>query len=151
MSLMRIGLPAEALITVLRTSSKVLKRPSARTISDSSPSFSRPAPSLRLLRSKACCKSSKVIPRADMRARSGVISKLRTKPPREFTSATPATLRSCGRITQSSKLRRSSSDKLPPSIVNINISPSGVVIGAMPPLMSFGRFPHTLFSLSDTC
>ena len=146
-----MGTPPCALMTVFATSSSVLKRPSARTMSDSSPSFKRPAPSLRLLRSSDCCKSSKLIPRAVMRARSGTISKLRTRPPSEFTSATPATLLSCGRITQSNKLRRCSSDKSPPSMVNINISPSGVVIGAMPPVISCGKLPQTLFNRSETC
>ena len=42
-------------------------------------------------------------------SRVGAISKLRASPPRLFTSATPGTVRSCGRIVQSSRVRFSCS------------------------------------------
>ena len=82
---------------------------------------------------------------------SGTISNVRTLPPSALTSATPGTERRAGRITQSSKLRRSSSDISLDSTVNMNISPSGVVIGAMPPLMPLGRSALMLDSRSATC
>ena len=82
---------------------------------------------------------------------SGITSKLRTVPPSALTSATPGTERNAGRTTQSSKLRFSSSDMSFASMVNMNISPSGVVIGAMPPLIPFGRSAMMPLSRSPTC
>ena len=90
-------------------------------------------------------------PTADSFTGSGKTSKLRTLPPKAFTSATPTTERRAGRITQSSTLRRSSSDRPSPSTVNMNISPSGVVMGAMPPLMPPGRSPAMPDKRSATC
>lgn len=75
---------------------------------------------------------------------------VRTSPPRLFTSATPGTVRSCGRIVQSSRVRFSCSE-IGPSMVNMNISPSGVVIGARPPLAPGGRLPITPARRSPTC
>ena len=92
-----------------------------------------------------------LIPLADKRELSGITSKLLTIPPKELTSATPETVRSAGRITQSNKSRRSIKLKSPPSTVNINISPKGVVIGAMPPCTPAGKFPHIVFKRSAIC
>ena len=128
-----MGMPFLLSTTKVLTSAKVLMRPSARTISASSPSLMRPAPSLRLLFCKVAINFSMLMPRADSLVLSGMTSKLLTKPPSELTSATPGTVRSAGRITQSSKSRRSMRLRSPPSIVNMNISPRGVVMGAMPP------------------
>ena len=133
------------------TSSNVLIRPSALTIKASSPSFIRPAPSLLLFLSSVVINFSILIPLADNLVLSGTTSKLLTKPPKELTSATPGTVRSAGRITQSSKSRRSIKLKSPPSTANINISPKGVVIGAMPPSTPFGKLPHIAFKRSATC
>ena len=91
------------------------------------------------------------MPRPCSAALSGTISKARTTPPSEFTSATPGSVRSAGRITQSSRLRRSAAVRSPPSMVNMNISPSGVVMGASPPLTVAGRSLITLFKRSVTC
>ena len=88
---------------------------------------------------------------AAMRTGSSTISKLCTFPPSAFTSATPGTERSAGRITQSSRLRRSSNVMFGASTVNMNISPKGVVTGAMPPEMPGGRSALMLASRSDTC
>ena len=71
-------------------------------------------------------------------------------PPRLFTSATPGSVRRAGRTTQSSTRRFSSSD-CGPSSVNMYISPSGVVIGASPPLAFGGRSFITPASRSPTC
>ena len=135
----RTGVPSRLETTTARTSSRLRMAPSARTTSDSSPSDRRPAPSLRLFASSACCSAPSVTPRAASAALSGTTSKLRTSPPRAFTSATPGRVRSAGRITQSSRPRRSSRVRSPPSMVNMNISPSGVVIGARPPSAPGGR------------
>ena len=78
-------------------------------------------------------------------------SKARTTPPSEFTSATPGTVRSAGRMTQSSRLRRSARDNPSPSMVNMNISPKGVVIGAIPPVMPAGRLAVNPPRRSLTC
>ena len=144
-------MPCSLRTMVFWTSSMVLKPPSARTNNEPSPSFSLPAPPLRLLFSSTCCNVSIATPRAYIRALSGTISKLRTYPPKAFTSATPGTVRNCGRITQSSKLRFSCKLKVSLSTVNINISPNGVVKGAMPPAMSLGKLAHTAFKRSATC
>ena len=82
---------------------------------------------------------------------SGTTSKVRTSPPSALTSATPGTVRSAGRITQSSRLRRSARDSPSPSTVNISISPSGVVMGAIPPVTLAGSRSQTPFSRSATC
>ncbi len=79
-----------------------------------------------------------VTPRAASAALFATTSKVRTSPPRELTSATPGRVRSAGRTTQSSSARRSASGRSP-STVNMNISPSGVVIGARPPVLPDGR------------
>ena len=144
-------MPCSVRTMVFCTSSMVLKPPSARTNNEPSPSFSRPAPPLRLFFSRTCCRLSIATPRAYIRALSGTISKLRTKPPKVFTSATPVTVRNCGRITQSSKLRFSCKLSVSLSTVNINISPRGVVKGAMPPEISAGKFPQTAFKRSAIC
>jgi hypothetical protein len=71
---------------------------------------------------------------------SGTISKVRTSPPRLLTSATPgigAQLRADHPVEQGAL----SASGRSPSMVNMNISPSGVVIGAMPPLAPGGRLP----------
>ena len=145
-----MGVPFSTLTTIWRTSSSVFIRPSDRTSSASSPSLMRPAPSLRLLAANASPNNRGLTPRAAIRCGSGITSKLRTYPPSEFTSATPGTVRNAGRITQSSIVRRSVR-LISPSTVNMNISPSGVVIGAMPPSMSVGRLPHAALSRSATC
>ena len=91
------------------------------------------------------------MPRAAKRVLSGITSKLLTKPPKELTSATPGTVLKAGRITQSNKSLRSIKVKSPPSIVNINISPKGVVIGAIPPSTPVGKLAHIPFKRSATC
>ena len=143
--------PSRLAITMARKSSKVLTLPSERTNSVSSPEDKRPAPSLRLFISSAFCSMSRVTPRAFIATLSGITSKLRTKPPKELTSATPGKVRSAGRIVQSSSVLRSMVDRSPPSIVNMNISPSGVVMGAKPPDTPAGNSFCTLLSRSATC
>ena len=81
---------------------------------------------------------------------SGRTSKVRTKPPSALTSATPGTVRSAGRIVQSSRVRFSSRLK-GPSIVNMKMSDNGVEIGAMPPDTAGGRSPITPDRRSATC
>jgi hypothetical protein len=125
--------------------------PSLRTSSTSPPSPSRPAPSLRLLASMALLSCAVDTPSAASLTGSGTTSKLWTLPPKAFTSATPGTARSAGRMTQSSRVRRSSSVMPSASIVNMYISPNGVVTGAMPPLMPEGRSPAMFARRSDTC
>ena len=138
-------------MTIPRISDRDLMRPSARTIRVSSPSFIRPAPSLRLFCCKASISWSMPIFLAAMRVLFGEISKLLTKPPSALTSATPGTVRSAGRITQSSRLRRSIKVKSPPSIENMNISPRGVVIGAIPPSTPSGKSSQIVFKRSAIC
>ena len=151
MSPKRTGTPSFALMTMARRSSKFLMLPSARTSSTSSPSPKRPAPSLRLLASIMSLKPRSVTPVAANFTASGITSKLRTTPPSALTSATPGTVRSAGRITQSRRLRLSAKLRFPPSTVNINISPNGVVIGAIPPLIPLGRSPMMPPRRSATC
>ena len=132
-SRMRRTLPSSDLRTTCSRSPGVRIAPSARTTSAFSPSESRPAPSLRLLAAIASLMSAMPRPAAASAALSGTTSNVRTRPPSALTSATPGIVRSAGRIVQSSRLRRSSRLRLPPSIVNMNTSDSGVEIGARPP------------------
>ena len=124
--------------------------PSVRTNSASSFSEMRPAPSLRLFTSSACCNSASEIDLPASAAISGITSKLFTMPPSALTSATPLILRSTGRIVQSSRVRFSVRE-ISPSMVNIKTSPSGVVIGARPPSIVLGRLASTPDSRSLTC
>ena len=81
-------------------------RPSERTSSASSPSRTRPAPSLRLLEVTAfssCC--GRDAARRHRRRRTAATSNVRTKPPSTLTSATPGRPRSAGRMVQSTRLR----------------------------------------------
>jgi len=92
--------------------------PAARTISASSPFASRPAPSLRFPLSIAALRSATLRPACASFVGSGRTSKVRTVPPSALTSATPGTVRSAGRMVQSSSVRFSS--RLSgPSIVNM--------------------------------
>jgi hypothetical protein len=77
-------------------------------------------------------------------------SKARTWPPRALRSATPAMLRSRGRIWVSSRVRLSVKDS-GPSMVNMNISPKGVVMGARPPVSPGGKSAITPARRSLTC
>ena len=135
---------------IARTSSKVRMLPSVRTKSASSFSEIRPAPSLRLFISSACCNSASDMERPARAAMSGITSKLFTMPPSAFTSATPLMLRNTGRIVQSSSVRFSVRE-ISPSIVNIKTSPSGVVIGASPPTTLLGMLDSTPDKRSLTC
>jgi hypothetical protein len=58
---------------------------------------------LRLLASSARCSVVQRDAARGQARRSGTTSKLRTSPPSAFTSATPGSVRSAGRITQSSR------------------------------------------------
>ena len=145
------GTASFTVTTMARKSSRLVTLPSERTSNTSSPSPSRPAPSLRLLARTASLSCAIATPAAAIRMGSGTTSKARTTPPRELTSATPGTVRSAGRIAQSRMLRRSASDSPSPSTVNMNISPKGVVIGAMPPLMPGGKSSVIPPRRSPTC
>ena len=81
----------------------------------------------------------------------GTTSYVATCPPSAFTSATPGMVRSAGRMVQSSSVRRSASERLPPSMVNMKISDSGVAMGASPPETVSGSWPITPDSRSPTC
>ena len=59
-------------------------------------------------------------------------------------------LRNCGRITVSSRVRFSVSVAAP-SMVNMNISPKGVVMGAKPPARPGGNWSITPARRSLTC
>ena len=146
----RTGKPPRMPSEIARTSSRVRMLPSVRTKSASSFSERRPAPSLRLFTSSACCNSASDKDRAASAAISGMTSKLFTMPPSAFTSATPLMLRKAGRIVQSSSVRFSVREIFP-SIVNIKTSPSGVVIGARPPSTLLGRLASTPDKRSLTC
>ena len=125
--------PSRDMTTIERRSSSEVTLPSVRTRRASPPSETRPAPSFLLFASNAFFSVSAVMPCAPIAVEFGTTSKLRTSPPSALTSATPGSVRNAGRIVQSSKLRRSIRERPPPSIVNMNISPSGVVMGASPP------------------
>jgi hypothetical protein len=86
-----------------------------------------------------------------MAAGSGATSKVRTKPPIEFTSATPGTSRSAGRRVQSTRWRRAIGSSPPPSTVNTSISERGVTTGAKPPEAPSGNWSWTSRSRSLTC
>ncbi len=92
-----------------------------------------------------------VTPRAAIAAGDGETSKVRTKPPIALTSATPGKPRKAGRMVKSRKLRCSVGVRLPPTMVNISISPSGVTIGARPPDTPEGRRSCTCARRSFTC
>ncbi|OIQ63722.1 hypothetical protein GALL_547380 [mine drainage metagenome] len=149
-SLTRTGVPRTVAMTVLRMSSALANAPCTRTIRVSSPSSSRPAPSLLLLAVSARRNWLSDRPQAESRVGSGWISKARTSPPSMFTSATPGTVRRAGRTSHCRALRFCSS-VASPSTVNMNRSDNGVVIGASPPCTEAGRSPRTLDSASETC
>jgi hypothetical protein len=111
----------------------------------------RPAPSLLLLSARASRRLAMLTPNAAMRSVLGSTSKVSTSPPRALTSATPAIVRSSGRMVQSSTRRLSAKEKFSPSTVNMYSSDSGVVMGAKPPLTPAGKSPITPFKRSDTC
>ena len=75
-----------------------------------------------------------VMPRAAIAAAEGATSNVRTNPPNTLMSATPGRPRSAGRIVQSTRLRICCGYSVSDSMVNISISPSGVTIGARPPV-----------------
>ena len=79
-----------------------------------------------------------VMPRAAIAKGEGTTSKVRTKPPRTLTSATPGNPRRAGRMVQSISPRCSVGVRPPPTMVNMSISPSGVTIGARPPTVPAG-------------
>ena len=109
-----------------------------------------PAPSLERFACKASSSALTVTPSFLIAAKSGSTTIALASPPSELTSATPFAPLRAGLMTKSSNSLFCFWLILP-STVNIKASPSGVVIGAMPPVTLFGNEDRAEDSFSETC